>query len=121
MAFITGGAYDAALNLIATDATTLYICSAEPSDFAGIAAVELGSKSNPTFTGPVAGDVSGRKLTVDAITSGGGVTATGSATHFAIASGSELLVAGSLSAPASVSSGDLFTLTAFDITIPAAV
>jgi|SRR5690554_6485188 len=87
---------DAFLNKIAT-ADTLYVCSDEPADFAGISAVELADVSltpgagNGDFTiGD--GDVSGRKLTV-AAQDDFDVDATGAADHIVLAdaSGSELL------------------------------
>lgn len=116
MAIIGDDVFDAALNEIKT-ATTLVICSAEPSDYAGISAVVLGSKASPSFTGPVDGDASGRKITVDAITDGA-VTATGTASHYALHDGASLLAAGSLVSSQSVTNGNTFTLTAFDIEFP---
>lgn len=116
MAFIGDDVFDAALNEIKT-ATTLVICSAEPANYAGISAVELGSKSSPTFTGPVNGDTSGRKVTVDAITAGN-VTATGTASHYVLHDGVSLLAAGSLASSQAVTNGNTFTLTAFDIEFP---
>ena len=48
------------------------------------------------------------------------MTATGTATHYAITNGSsELLATGSLAAPQAVTSGNTFTLASFDIGIPA--
>jgi hypothetical protein len=78
MALIANDVFDAALNEIATG-TTIHICSAEPANFAGIAAVSLGT-ATPSFTGPADGDVSGRKITIDAVTNGS-VTSTDTATR----------------------------------------
>jgi hypothetical protein len=115
MALIANDVFDAALNEIATG-TTIHICSAEPANFAGIAAVSLGT-ATPSFTGPADGDVSGRKITIDAVTNGS-VTSTDTATSFAIDDGAVLLVAGDLQNPQGVTSGNTFTLTAFDVEFP---
>lgn len=117
MTMITDNAFDALLNYIKNNATVLHICSTEPANYSEIATYTLGNKSSPGFTGPAAGDTSGRKITVNAITDGS-VTATGTAAYWAIASGSELLAAGSLDASEGVTSGNTFTLNAFDIEQP---
>jgi 3-hydroxyisobutyrate dehydrogenase-like beta-hydroxyacid dehydrogenase len=113
MAKLDNSVFDAALNEVAT-ATRLTICSSDPADYAGIAAVLLGSKSSPGFTGPADGDVSGRKITINAI-SDGSVTATGEATHWALDDGSTLLASGDLASSQEVTNGNTFTLTATDI------
>lgn len=64
----------------------MHVCSAEPADYAGIAAVSLASVAltpDTDFT-KANGDTSGRKVTV-AAKSGVSVTASGNATHIAIA------------------------------------
>jgi hypothetical protein len=62
----------------------LHICSAQPTTYTeATSTYSLGSKSSITVTGPVDGDTSGRKVTVDAIT-GGDVTANGDADFVAI-------------------------------------
>jgi len=113
MATLDDSVFDAGLNVIKTG-TILHICSAAPANYAGIAAVTLGNKATPTFTGPTNGDVSGRKVTVDAIT-GGTVTGTATAAYWALATGSVLLGTGALTAPQAVTTGNTFTLSAFDI------
>ena len=115
-AYINDDAPDAYLDVIATG-TVLHICSSQPADYAAVAGVSLGTKSSPGFTGPANGDVSGRKLTVDAI-SDGSVTGTGTASHYAIVDGSRLLVTDALDSSQGVSSGNTFTLAAFDIEVP---
>jgi hypothetical protein len=76
---------DAALNGIAA-CNVQHVCSAQPANFAGIAAVSLGSVSMTPVTDYTlaTGDVSGRKITVTA-KSGVSVTATGTATHLVLA------------------------------------
>ncbi len=70
------------------EADTLYICSAEPADFAGIASVALADVSltpgdgNGDFT--IADDTSGRKLTI-AAQNGITVDTSGDATHRVLA------------------------------------
>jgi len=64
----------------------MHVCSAEPANYAGIAAVSLASVAltpDTDFT-KANGDTSGRKVTV-AAKSGVSVTASGTATHIAIA------------------------------------
>ena len=115
-AFLTDSSLDAALNYIKTNATVLHICSSQPANYAGVAAVSLGTKTSPTIGSPVDG-TSGRKVVVSAITDGS-VSATGTASHYAIVSGTELLAANTLSASQSVTNGNVFTLATFDITLP---
>jgi hypothetical protein len=100
---------------VVDNATTLHITSSEASSFANVASVTLGN-SAITFTGPTNGDVSGRKVVVNAITSGT-VTGTGTATSWALVDGSVLYATGSLSSSQSVTSGNAFTLAAINIEI----
>ena len=65
---------------------------------------------------PEAGDVDGRKVVVPAITAGS-VTGNGTATHWALTSGTELLATGPLTSSQAVTSGNTFSLDAIDITI----
>jgi hypothetical protein len=63
-----------------------HVCSAQPANYAGIAAVSLASVSmtpNTDYT-KAAGDSSGRKVTT-AAKSGVSVTTTGTATHLVLA------------------------------------
>lgn len=118
MAYLNDEVLDAACNEIATHATHLYLCSQEPATRdQAVTTYALGNKAGPTFTGPVDGDVSGRKVTVDAITDGN-VTATGTASHWALVDATRLLAAHSLSASQAVTSGNTFSLAAFDIEFP---
>lgn len=76
---------DAALDGVAAS-NIQHICSAQPANYAGIAAVSLGSISMTPVTDytKAAGDVSGRKVTV-AAKSGVPVTTTGTVTHLVLA------------------------------------
>lgn len=62
-----------------------YVCSAEPANFAGIAAVTLATATMTPNTdyAKANGDTSGRKVTM-AAKNGVAVTGTGSATHLAL-------------------------------------
>lgn len=122
MSYLHPDVLDNGLSVLDTATTTLHICSAEPADFAGVAGVSLGNKSGLSIGAPENRTPSGRKVVVAAITSGGNVTGTGSAGYWAIVdtANSKLLAANSLASSQSVTSGNSFTLPAFDIGIPGA-
>ena len=114
---------DLALAELDTNVTHLYICSAEPTTFTeATATYALGVKATPTIGAPANGATSGRRVTVAAITDGS-VTATGTATHWALTktTGSVLVATNALAASQSVTNGNTFSLAAFDITLPDAV
>lgn len=120
MAFLNNLVLDNGLSVITSGAQKLHICSSEPTTYAGVASVTLGNKANPSVSSPTARSPSGRKVVVSAITDGA-VTATGTATAWAIVddTNSRLLAAGALAGSQAVTSGNTFTLTSFDIGIPA--
>ena len=76
---------DAALNAVGA-CNIQHVCSSQPANYAGIAAVSLGSVSMTPVTDftLAAGDVSGRKVTA-AAKSGVSVGTTGTATHLVLA------------------------------------
>ena len=116
MAYINDTVFDTGLALITANADNLDICSAEPANYAGIAAVTLGTDT-VTVGAAGAGSPSGRKVTVPAITAGS-VTGTGTAAFWALHDGTATLYAsGPLTATQGVTSGNSFTLDAIDITI----
>lgn len=121
MSYLHPDVLDNGLSVLDTATTTLHICSSEPANFAGVAGVSLGNKTGLSVGSPENRTPSGRKVVVAAITTGGSVTGTGSASHWAIVdtANSKLLAAYSLSSPQSVTNGNSFTLPAFDIGIPA--
>lgn len=88
---VANSVLDAALAKIATS-TRLVLCSGEPANFAGIAAVALADVviDGDDFSGPADGDVSGRKITV-AAQNDVEVDATGTGTHLALDDGTTLL------------------------------
>jgi len=110
---------DVSLQAIKDDNENLYILSAEPTEFADIATYKLGTKATPTISNPQAGDVSGRKLIVSAITDGV-VDAAGDATWWCLAddSLSVLQVAQELTALVAIVTGSPFTLDALDCEFP---
>ncbi len=114
---------DLALAELDTNATHLYICSAEPTTFTqATSTFALGVKTTPSIGAPADRTPNGRRVTVASFTDGS-VTATGTATHWAITktTGSTLMATGALSASQSVTNGNTFALTAFDVGIPDAV
>lgn len=121
MPFLNDRVLDNGLTVLDTEANKLTICNAEPSTYTQAnATFALGEKTSPSVGAPAARTPSGRRVTVSAITDGS-VTASGTASHWALVDtvNSRLLAAGSLSASQSVTSGNTFTLGAFDIGIPA--
>lgn len=118
MSYLHPDVLDNGLSVLDTATTTLHICSSEPANFAGVAGVSLGNKTSLSIGAPENRTPNGRKVVVAAITTGGNVTGTGSASHWAIVDGTRLLAANSLASAQSVTSGNSFTLPAFDIGIP---
>lgn len=119
MAMIADRVLDNGLTILDTEANALRICSAEPLDFSESTSLSLGAKTSLSIGSPAARSPSGRKVTVGAFTDGS-VTSSGTATHWAIVDtvNSRLLAAGSLSSSQAVTSGNTFSLAAFDIGIP---
>lgn len=121
MASLNDRVYDNGLTVLDTEVSHLYICSQEPTTYAQASSTyALGVKATPTVGAPGARTPNGRKVTVSAITDGT-VSATGTATHYALvdSTNSRLLATAALSSSQAVTSGNTFTLTSFDIGIPA--
>jgi hypothetical protein len=121
MSYLADIVHDEGVELLKTVADAgnldLYICSADSSTFTeATSTYALGNQTDCTVTGPTAGDTSGRKVTVGAV-SAGDVTATGTASHVALvdSSMSILLLSFALDATVSVTSGETFSLTSFDV------
>lgn len=120
MAYIDDDVFDNGLSNITANADVLHICSTDPGGtYATVTTNSLGNKAAPTVGSPTNGDTSGRKVVVSAITDGS-VTGTGTATHWALVdvSATRVYASGALAASQAVTSGNTFTLTAIDITIP---
>jgi len=123
MATLNDRVFDNGLTVLDTEANKITITSQEVTTYTdGNATYALGNSTSISISAPAARTGGGRKVTVSAIT-GGSVTATGTATHYAILDtvNSRLLATGSLTASQAVTSGNTFTLSTFDIGIPGPV
>jgi hypothetical protein len=123
MAFLADSILDGGVQYLATNGDRVYICDTEPTTFTeATSTYAIGNKTTITIGSPTNGTTSGRKVVMSAIT-GGSITATDTATHFAIVDfgSSALLVVAELAAPVAVTSGNTFSLTAVEVEIPDAV
>ena len=123
MPLIADYVLDAALSKLDLEANRLDICSSEPTTYTQATSTNtLGNKTGFTIGAPSDRTPNGRRVTTSAITDGT-VTGTGTATHWAITdtTNSRLLATGALAASQAVTSGNTFTLGAFDLGIPDAV
>ena len=120
MATLNDRVFDNGLTVLDTEANKITITSAEATTFlAGNTTLALGSSTTLSIAAPADRTGGGRKVTAAAITDGS-VSASGTATHYAVLDtvNSRLLATGSLTASQVVTSGNTFTLSAFDIGIP---
>lgn len=114
---------DFGLDVLDTESTHIRICNSEPTTYAqATTTYVLGFKSfgaGNVFGSPAAGTPNGRKVTSAAVTDGT-ITTSGTANWWAITdeASSRLNAHGALSASQVVTSGNTFTLSAFDIRIP---
>ena len=81
---------DAGLDYISSNVVELYVCTTEPANYAGIAALALTGAAVPSFQANADGDVSGRKKAVDE-EADISITGTGDAQHIVLASASVLI------------------------------
>jgi len=119
---------DYILNLALTEfdtaTTTLWLCNAQPTTYveassAPATGFALGSKTGLDIGATAAGSPNGRQVTIASFNNGS-VSASGTATHWAITKDNTTLMAtGSLAASQAVVSGNSFTLPAFVIRIAA--
>ena len=120
MSFLNDRVFDSGLTVLDTEANRLDICSQEPTTYTeATSTYTLGNKTSLSIGAPADRTPTGRKVTVAAITDGT-VSGTGTASHWSIVdtSNSRLLATGSLSSSQAVTSGNTFSLAAFDIGIP---
>ena len=120
----TLGSYvlDNGLNYLDTGATSLYICSQDPTTYTeATSTYALGHKTftaGAAFGSPADATPNGRQVTSTAI-SDGSITANGTAAAWAVVDASSRLLAnGGLAATQTVTSGNTFVLPAFNIRIP---
>jgi hypothetical protein len=127
MPLIADRVLDNGLTVLDTEANRLDICHTEPTTFAqATATFSLGNKTALSIGAPAARAPSGRRVTVAAF-SDGNVTVTSTSTaddaqFWAITDtvNSRLLATGTIAAAQLVTSGNTFSLAAFDIGIPGA-
>ena len=120
MAELGNAVFDSGLNIIDTNSERLVILSADPGlVYANIATYLLGAKSSPPVNAPSDRTGGGREVVIPAITDGA-VSATGTATHFALVddTNTRILAQAALSSSQAVTNGNVFTLTQFAIGIP---
>ena len=123
MASLADRVFDNGLTVLDTEANKILITSAEATTYAQAnATFALGDSTTLSIGAPAARAGGGRQVTIAAITDGA-VTATGTATHYAIVDtvNSRLLATGALTASQAVTSGNTFTLSSATIGIPGAV
>lgn len=123
MAYLNDSILDALLLAIQTEGEELHICSQEPTTYTeAVTTYTLGNENTISIASPADRAGGGRESSVLEITSGT-VTATGTATHFAIVdvTGTALIATGALSASQAVTNGNTFSLTEFTIGVPDAV
>ena len=112
---------DNGLNAIVSEANRLDICLSAPTTYAqATSTYSLGNKLSPKIGSPGLGSPNGRSITIAPI-SDGTITNTGTAAYYALVdtSSSRLLAAGPLGSSAGVTAGNVFTLGAITIRIPA--
>ncbi len=120
MATLGNRVFDNGLTVLDTEANAIHVTSQEASDYTeATSTYTLGNSTSLSVGAPADRTGGGREVAVAAITDGS-VSATGTATHYAIVdtANSRLLATGSLNASQSVTSGNTFTLATFDIGIP---
>mgnify|MGYP003343080184 CR=1 FL=1 len=120
MASIGDRVLDEGLSVLDLEANAVHITSQEATTYTeATSTYTLGNSTSVSIGAPTDRTGGGRKVTMSAI-SDGSVTASGTATHYAIVdtSNSRLLVAGSLTASQSVTSGNTFSLQSLDVGIP---
>ena len=111
---------DAALAYLKANVSAYHLCSSQPADFAGVAAVSLGSASLDLSAVVIAnGDIDGRKLTIPGTTIE--AAAAGSVACVALVSADTLLYVDPLDALLAVSLAEQVQLPAWDIEIGAPV
>lgn len=116
---------DYGIIVLDTEANRLDICHTKPTTYAqATSTYTVGNKLTPSVGSPAAASPNGRKVTVAQITDGT-ITATSTDTSddaqfwaLTDTTNSRLLADGILASAQMVTSGNTFTLAAFDIRIP---
>lgn len=114
--YINDEVFDGGLDYADTNGTRIDITSqVATTRTEAITTYTLGNDTVNTGA-PEAGAVSGRRVQVPAITAGT-VTGTGTATHWALTSGTVLIATGPLTSSQAVTSGNTFSLDAISLTV----
>lgn len=120
MPVLADAALDAAIGYVVSNGTYLALCSAEPANYAGIAAVRLAQDATVVPAAASDGAVNGRRTIIPAQQCV--ATASGTATHWVLHNNSSILVASNaLSTPVAITSGLTYETPAFSITVSDAV
>ena len=116
--YINDQVFDSGLDYADTNGTRIDICSQAPTTYTeATSTYTLGNKTSLNTGATQDGATDGRRVIVPAITDGT-VTATDTATHWALTDASSVLIAtGPLSSSQGVTNGNQFTLDAISITI----
>ena len=120
MATLNNRVFDNGLTTLDTEANKVLVTSQEASTYAEAnSTYALGNSTSLSIGAPADRSGGGRKVAVASVTDGS-VSATGTATHYALVdtNNSRLLATGALTASQAVTSGNTFTLATFDIGIP---
>jgi hypothetical protein len=120
MPYLDNRVYDNGLTVLDTEANAIHICSSEPATYSdATTTLTLGNATGVTVGAPADRTGGGREVVVDAAADGN-ITATGTATHYALVDtvNSRLLAASALTASQAVTNGNTFTLASFTIGIP---
>ena len=124
MPLLSDRVLDFGLDILATEADRIDICSQEPANYTEATSTHsLGFKdhgaSGAAFGSPEDRSPSGRKVASTAVTDGE-VTVTDDATHWAVSEvgNTRLLAASSLDSSQAVTDGNAWSLQSFDIGIP---
>lgn len=120
MATLDNRVFDNGLTILDTEANKVLVTSQEASTYTEAnSTYAMGNSTSLSIGAPADRSGGGRKVAVASITDGS-VSATGTATHYALVdtNNSRLLATGALTASQAVTSGNTFTLATFDIGIP---
>lgn len=106
---------DAIIDLMLAEAegTRIHLCSAQPANYAGIAAVELAAANISGSYTKADGDTSGRKNTLPAQT-GIPISTSGDADHVVVSNGSDTMYLVTTCTSQSLTSGGTVDTNAFD-------
>mgnify|MGYP003116153443 CR=1 FL=1 len=120
MSSLADRVYDNGLSVLDTEADKVLITSQEATTYAEAnSTYALGNSTSLSIALPSNRSAGGREVVVASLT-GGSITGSGTATHYALVDVSEtrLLATGSLTSSQQVVSGNTFSLGSFTIGIP---